>query len=236
MDAADVATAMADEGCDGGIIAAVLRRLKKRSAGADRQARYRERKAALTVTSDVTSDVTNRNESVTSDALPRAPIHAPVLNLEEIVDIPSQIATLSSAPESKKRATRLPESWSPSEANRSEAQRLGLTDEQCDAIAEEFRNYWLSEAGQRSRKLDWDRTFLNRLRDQAPRYRTRSMTGQTAPTSNPEKSVHAAARKLCEDVASGRVTIGPVPPSIGELLARDREREREDRTRMLSQG
>jgi len=54
------------------------------------------------------------------------------------------------------------------------------------------------------------------------------------PQPNPEKSVHAAAKRLCDDVASGRVVFGPIPPSVGELLARDRQRERENRPRLLS--
>jgi uncharacterized protein YdaU (DUF1376 family) len=81
-------------------------------------------------------------------------------------------------------------------------------------------------------------TFLNQRRweDQPAKLAPRAgPTGQTAPTSNPEKSVHAAARKLCEDVANGIVTIGPKPKPISELLFGFGERERDDHPRLLSQ-
>lgn len=34
-----------------------------------------------------------------------------------------------------------------------------------EAELEEFRDFWLSDAGRRATKLDWDRTWWNRLRD-----------------------------------------------------------------------
>ena len=77
--------------------------------------------------------------------------------------------TTSSTPKGVGRGSRLADDWSPSDAHRAEADKLRLTAEDLAKIFDEFRNYWLSESGQRARKVDWNLTFLNRLRDQAPR-------------------------------------------------------------------
>jgi hypothetical protein len=78
-------------------------------------------------------------------------------------------------------------------------------------------------------------TFLNGRRwEDAPA----AIAARGAPRpfqQNPEKSVHAAARKLCDDVASGAVSFGPPPAPLGDLRARNGEPEREDRSRLLSQ-
>ena len=96
---------------------------------------------------------------------------------------PQPMASPSSAPKGAERAHRLPDDWRPSEARRAEAAKLGLLSETLDVIAEEFRNYWLSEGGPKARKLDWDRTFLNRLRDQAHR-RTNHRVNPAAHKTN----------------------------------------------------
>lgn len=83
--------------------------------------------------------------------------------------IPPVDTSVSTAPKGADRARRLPENWSPSEDHLREGDRIGLSRSQVGDIAEEFRNYWLSEGGARARKIDWGRAFLNRLRDQAPR-------------------------------------------------------------------
>jgi hypothetical protein len=51
--------------------------------------------------------------------------------------------------------------------------------------------------------------------------------------TNSGTKVHAAAQKLCDDVASGVLQFGAAPPP---LLAVDRERDRQAPTRLLSQG
>ncbi len=209
------------------------RRARAREGNRQRQAAFRasNRNANNGVTdSDTTLAAVTECDGVT----PRAPTCAHVQNLVEVKDIPSQIATLSSAPESKKRATRLPESWRPSEAHRAESKKLGLFDTQLAEIAEEFRNYWLSEAGQRSRKLDWDRTFLNRLRDQAPRYLAR-LGSRLSPQQNSGKSVHAAADRLCEAAIAGELSFPP-PPSVNDVLTSFRNHRSEDDRRLLPQG
>jgi hypothetical protein len=121
---------------------------------------------------------------------------ARVLCGAEEVDINPRMTT-SSTPKGAGRGSRLPEDWSPSEAHKAEAVRLGLSAEDLAKIAEEFRNFWLSEAGQRARKIDWDRTFLNRLRDQAPRYLKKREVNSNGYQSNGAK-LRAAFEKLDE--------------------------------------
>lgn len=65
------------------------------------------------------------------------------------------------------RRRRIPETWRPREQERQKARELGLN---CEEEAREFLSYWLGDG---RTKADWDRTFLNRLYQQAkrrPRY------------------------------------------------------------------
>lgn len=86
------------------------------------------------------------------------------------LDIPPDDPNGSSAPKgAERRGSRLPEGWSPSDSHRNEGKLLGLNGGEFDRVVEEFRNYWLALPGAKGRKLNWDLTFLNRLREQAPR-------------------------------------------------------------------
>lgn len=67
-----------------------------------------------------------------------------------------------------KRGCRLPEDWTPSPAT------LAWAAEQLPAVdpasaLDEFRDYWRAVPGAKGRKLDWDATFRNRLRELAER-------------------------------------------------------------------
>lgn len=124
---AEIAAAMAACGLSADQVAAVLSKLQCRSAGAERQARYRARKASQTVTSDVTSDVTKASPSVTDDALPRTPIHAGVLDAQNL-DIKQESKINSSLRSESSTSPNAPvdllgetEKFSKSKANRTEA-------------------------------------------------------------------------------------------------------------------
>lgn len=111
----------------------------QRSAGAERQKRYRERNAL-------------RNSDVTSDAVPPKEKNQTPLNPQK----PSV-----SAP----RAKRLPTDWQPSENLLSWAKaELGLAGETLRFETEAFRDHFLSVGGQRGLKIDWDRTWCNWMR------------------------------------------------------------------------
>jgi hypothetical protein len=65
--------------------------------------------------------------------------------------------------------SRLPTEWAPSAALVAFAGDLGIVGQGFDEAAAEFRDYWRAVPGQRGRKLDWDATFRNRLRETAGR-------------------------------------------------------------------
>ena len=87
------------------------------------------------------------------------------------VSLPPDDTNVSSAPKgAETRGKRLTADWKPNDDHRAEAKTLGVSDADLQHIVDEFRNYWETIPGAKGRKLDWDKTFTNRLRDQAPRY------------------------------------------------------------------
>jgi hypothetical protein len=71
----------------------------------------------------------------------------------------------------KTRGTRLCDDWQPSESVKVDL-RAKYPELKLGTVLEEFRDYWCAIPGQRGRKVDWDRTFRNRVREVAdlPRY------------------------------------------------------------------
>ncbi len=79
----------------------------------------------------------------------------------------------------KKTASRLPEDWRPSNADRQYAVDLGLS---VNRTAEDFRGYWLAKAGKDAVKLDWSLTWQGWCRREAERRGTRpARIGETPP-------------------------------------------------------
>lgn len=150
--------------------------LTRKSAGASRQQRYRERhKASQSVTEVKGDSVTKRNESVTRDA--QVESSQTVTNRNESVTtlrseetaisyLPSSSKNLSEKKESKKervskkRNASLPESWMPSVHAFQVAEENGVNVQIVEQI---FRDYLKS-----SGKLyaDYDAAFYNFLRNQ----------------------------------------------------------------------
>ena len=69
------------------------------------------------------------------------------------------------------RGSRLPDDWEPSESVKDDL-RSQYPNLKLGEILLEFRDYWPSIPGQRGRRVDWDRTFRNRVREVSdkPRY------------------------------------------------------------------
>lgn len=174
--------------------------LTKKSSGAARQQRYRERnKASLTVTPEPQQSVTNRNESVTSDAAQEASQSVTKRNEASQSDgaanppltyfLTSEEKNLSEKKESKKERVRkkrdapLPVDWQPSAHAFVVAADHGVS---VPAVEQIFRDYLKS-----SGKLyaDYDAAFYNFLRNQ------KKFNGHGNGTSN-----HRA------DPAAGRAT------------------------------
>lgn len=67
----------------------------------------------------------------------------------------------------KKTATtghRIPEDWNPGQAGAEYARIKGFSDEQILNLHEEFVDYWLAEAGPKSKKMDWNSAWKNWVR------------------------------------------------------------------------
>jgi hypothetical protein len=60
-----------------------------------------------------------------------------------------------------KRATRLPDDWVPSEADKLFAFERGMSVEATKTEATKFRNYWTAKGGQGATKTNWERTWQN---------------------------------------------------------------------------
>ena len=83
------------------------------------------------------------------------------------------------------RGARLPSDWKPNEQVKAWASSE-RPDLDLDKTLEKFRDYWTSKAGQAGRKLDWDATFRNWVREERA----------SAPGSRPpKKSPCAHCRK-----------------------------------------
>lgn len=81
--------------------------------------------------------------------------------------------------QASKRGTRISKDWEPSDSLKAalveKYPHVKLGD-----ILEEFRDYWVGVPGQRGRKLDWDATFRNRVREVADNPRFQRHNAQTS--------------------------------------------------------
>lgn len=64
----------------------------------------------------------------------------------------------------RKRGRRIPDDFAVTDEMRQWAQANGFGHLNLDRITEEFRDYWAAESGQKAVKLDWVKTWRNRLR------------------------------------------------------------------------
>lgn len=182
---------------------------ERKSTGALRQRRYRERNAGVTkrnesVTCDAkaSQSVTNRNESVTSLRLANSDISYLLTSLEEKKESKKE-SKKERVP--KKRNAPLPDDWQPSLRSHQVAEQHGVSTQVVEHI---FRDYLKS-----SGKLyaDYDAAFNNFLRNQ------QRFNGGRNGTSQPKSGgslIAAIDRKLAEIEAEERADLamheGPV--------------------------
>lgn len=141
--------------------------ITKKSSGAIRQQRYRDRNKASRSDGDVGNEsVTNRNESVTRNSDENNDQTVTKRN-EALQSVTSDNTPLSSFKKEdlRKRGARLPIDWSPSDADREFARQLGWSDAQIDAEAANFRDYWISKPGSGGCKLDWPAIWRKWIRN-----------------------------------------------------------------------
>jgi hypothetical protein len=201
---------MADERARGALLVAPAR-----SKAADRQARYRERKASQSVTNhNSVTLVTESDASVTPEAENREASRACSNTNLPSEDI-SYIPPLPPKPEkaqSRQRGHRLPKTWQPSADVLSFAKSLGFTEDLERRERAAFFDYWLAIPGSKGCKLDWDATYRNRLRDMAGRLKLKPAAnvlpfGAAADPPRPqmtEAEKRAAALKFDAEYRAGK--------------------------------
>lgn len=104
----------------------------------------------------------------------------------------------------RKRATRLPHDWTPSESvrdqMRSEFPHLDLR-----SVHAKFVDYWIAKSGANALKLDWDATWRNWVRreaEQSPRGRPGFAAVQSRPPTSETKVAALQALKTPTGAAS----------------------------------
>jgi hypothetical protein len=134
---------------------------RKRSAGAERASRYRERKALQNVTNrnalTPIPDRTKRDESVTNrdNATPA------ISSLDSIIK-----------KENKKKNSghALCDDWKPADDDYGYGNNLGLSRAQVDGFAEDMRLWARANANRAiGRKADWQATFRGWMRRESPK-------------------------------------------------------------------
>jgi hypothetical protein len=125
-------------------------------------------------------------------------------NEKNLKDIAQQAAQPAS-PTKKRKATRLPEDWRPTQEHVDAAMALNpdYTREWFRATAHKFRDYWIAKSGKDATKADWLATWRNWIRNDLEFNR-----GKT----------HAASKQLDNDSTDwvDRVFGAPAGSDIGE--------------------
>jgi len=94
------------------------------------------------------------------------------------------------------RGTRLPDDWSPSDADRAFAAALGVPVER---EAASFKDYWTSKPGADGRKTNWSATWRNWVR----RTSERKVSNGSGSRSQPRNGFLAIARELAAEGRDG---------------------------------
>jgi hypothetical protein len=99
-----------------------------------------------------------------------------------------------------KRGTRLPENWRPSPEDRAFAKQRGLSHTEIEATAEDFWRYWTAEAGSRSTKLNWSRTWerwvVKNIGSRKPAHRTSAGQRVAEPAPDPRTLTYEDWRNI----------------------------------------
>lgn len=105
------------------------------------------------------------DDNVTTDVT-RSPSPSPSPSPSSLrSDSEAQLTLTPPEPEKPKRGSRIDPDWMPGDPATLEFCRQNGLD--LDDETQRFRDYWLGESGKAASKLDWDRTFMNRLKDRA---------------------------------------------------------------------
>lgn len=146
-----VSDALAEERARGAMEAALELAADRKSVGAVRQARYRERKAS--------QNVTDRNDVTLVTACYAQKEKSPHTPQKE-----NPPPSKENPPKGgQKKGSRLPADWQPEAADRGYAVSV-LGRQKTDLEIAKFRDYWAAATGQNATKADWNATFRNWVR------------------------------------------------------------------------
>lgn len=138
----------------------------KRSSGAERTARWRDKRASQSVT-NVTCDVTEIGDEKRHKASQSVTVTSPISTPSLSIGIEGK------KKKERERGCKLPADWKPSLEGIQYASRQGMSAIHVDREVEKFRNHWHGEG---KTKLDWDATWRNwiirSLERSAPQVRT----------------------------------------------------------------
>jgi hypothetical protein len=152
---------------------------RKKEAAAERARAWRERVR----TRDVTRDERVRADPSPEPSPSSPPPPPPENKTDQAIKLPLDVPDEPKA-NSRKRGTRIPEGWRPSEETEDWSRKQGVDPVR---LVDEFHDYWRAVPGAKGVKLDWDATFRNRVRDVAQRGSgKRADTRQ--PLRNPEQA------------------------------------------------
>lgn len=114
----------------------------------------------------------------------------------------------ASATAKASRGHRIPEDWTPRKNEIDFAQsEHDLTIQEIADASDEFKDYWLSEAGSKARKLNWDITFRNRIRERASVIKRR----RNAPRGKHSGGNNGEPATLAQELARRRGAGGVAP-------------------------
>lgn len=148
-------------------------RVSVRSPGAERQRRFRERRAQRQAEEGVTESVTRNatdnghgDVSTLSRPLPPQTPPTPTHTRDGITTHARRADPVDEIEPPPKRRTgqRLPPSWRPSPQDTAYAESQSLKPDEISRVAEDFRDYWTARAGEAGRKLDWPATWRTWVR------------------------------------------------------------------------
>lgn len=122
----------------------------KSDGSTERVKRYRERQSNGVCNVSETLDATGPETETETDV--------------EKPDASASGKKRDSTDDRSKRGTRLAANWAPGDDDRQFAQEQGLD---ADAVAERFRDFWISKPGRDGCKLDWSATWRNWCRNDA---------------------------------------------------------------------
>ena len=107
-------------------------------------------------------------------------------------------------------ATRMTDTWTPSEDCWRLVDKAGIPRTFADSVVGEFRMYWLDEG---TRRKSWNATFLNRVKDQWARQRPKTRASDHATHQRPDNSAPAKVARAIAERDAARQPAGPgVPP------------------------